>query len=321
MSRAIPALATRFASRATAIAAVRAIPPAQVEAADNDISVSYEFFPPKNPASELQLWQAINRLAILRPAFISVTYGAGGSTREGTHRIVKRIQNETGVKAAAHLTCVDADRAEIDEIAESYWAAGIRHLVALRGDPAGGFDATYRPRPDGYPYADALVRGLRGVRPFEISVAAYPEIHPQAASAEADLDALKRKIDAGATRAITQFFFDVDIFARFVERVRRAGISIPIVPGILPVTSFTKAADFAQKCNIHIPARVRRQFDGIDDDPETLRLVAATVAAEQCRALLALGFRQFHFYTLNRAELSYAICHMLGVRPAAAHLC
>jgi methylenetetrahydrofolate reductase (NADPH) len=313
--------ATAFTTCTTESASQCSTLPTQIDASDSDISVSFEFFPPKNPLMEIQLWQAIQRLKIVRPTFMSVTCGAGGTTREGTHRIVTRIQNETGVMAAAHLTCVDTSRAEIHAIAESYWAAGIRHLVALRGDSTDSFDTTYRPRPDGYPYTDALVRGLRGVRPFEISVAAYPEIHPQAASAEADLDALKRKIDAGATRAITQFFFDVDIFARFVERARRAGISIPIVPGILPVTSFTKAAAFAQKYNVHIPARVCRQFEGIDDDPETLRLVAATFAAEQCRALHTLGFRQFHFYTLNRAELSYAICHMLGMRPAAAHLC
>ena len=252
---------------------------------------------------------------------MSVTYGAGGTTREGTHNIVTRIQHETGVMAAAHLTCVDTSRAEIHAIAGSYWTAGIRHLVALRGDPSGNFDVPYRPRPDGYSYADALVRELRRIHPFQISVAAYPEVHPHASSAEADLDALKRKVDAGATRAITQFFFDVDKFERFIERVRRARINIPIVPGILPITSFAKASDFAQKCNVHIPDHVRRQFLGVDDDPETLRLVAASVATEQCRALRRLGINQFHFYTLNRAELSFAICHMLGVRPAAARLC
>ena len=283
----------------------------------SDISVSFEFFPPKTLAIEDQLWRAITRLAAIQPAFMSVTYGAGGSTREGTHRIVKRIQSETGISAAAHLTCVGASHAEIDRIAESYWSAGIHHLVALRGDPAGG-GGDYLPQTDGYPYADALVRGLRGLRPFEISVAAYPEVHPHAVSAEADLDALKRKIDAGATRAITQFFFDVDVFARFVERARKAGIEIPIVPGILPVTNFAKAVAFAGACNVSVPAAVLRQFEGIDDDPETLRLVAAAVAAEQCRALRSLGARHFHFYTLNRAELSFAVCHVLGVRPACA---
>lgn len=292
----------------------------------DDISVSFEFFPPKTPVAETQLWQAIRRLAIVRPSFMSVTYGAGGSTRDGTHRIVKSIQTETGVKAAAHLTCVDAARAEIDAMAESYWASGIRHLVALRGDAAEGVGSSHPPRRDGYPYdgylhADALVRGLRTLRPFEISVAAYPEVHPHASSAEADIDALKRKVDAGATRAITQFFFDVEKFERFIERVRQARIDIPIVPGILPITNFAKAADLARKCNVHIPDRLRRQFDGMDDDPETLRLVAASVATEQCRALRRLGINQLHFYTLNRAELSFAICHMLDVRPAAARLC
>jgi methylenetetrahydrofolate reductase (NADPH) len=285
------------------------------EIARGDIAVSFEFFPPKTPAIEAQLRHAIARLASLRPAFMSVTYGAGGSTREGTHAIVKGIQVNTGVAAAAHLTCVNASRAEIDAVAESYWAAGIRHIVALRGDPPEGL-GTYSPRPDGYPHADALVSGLRGLRPFEISVAAYPEVHPQAASAQADLDALKRKMDAGATRAITQFFFDIDAFARFLERARRAGISIPIVPGILPITNVAKAMAFAKACNVRIPAWVRRQFEDVDGDPETRQLVAAVVAAEQCRALHGLGIRQFHFYTLNRAELTLAICHMLGVRAA-----
>jgi methylenetetrahydrofolate reductase (NADPH) len=295
----------------------RDTPPPRKAQGGADISVSFEFFPPKTPAMEDQLWRTVARLAPLRPAFMSVTYGAGGSTREGTHRTVRRIQSETGVAAAAHLTCVDADRGEIDAIAESYWDAGIRHLVALRGDPAGGADA-YRPRTGGYAYADALVRGLRGLRPFEISVAAYPETHPQANDAAADLDALKRKVDAGATRAITQFFFDNDAFARFVERARKAGIDIPIVPGILPVTNFTKAAAFAKACNVHIPASIQRHFDGVDDDPETLRLIAASVAAEQCRTLRSHGVRHFHFYTLNRPELSFAICHMLGVRAVQA---
>jgi methylenetetrahydrofolate reductase (NADPH) len=321
MSNANATLAAQFAHRTGDVAFPRAAWPTLSEAESSKISVSFEFFPPKTPTMETQLWQAIERLSIVRPAFMSVTYGAGGSTREGTHRIVKRIQGETGTTAAAHLTCVDATRTEIDAIAESYWAAGIRHLVALRGDPVAGVGGSYQPHPEGYPYADALVHGLRGLRPFEISVSAYPEAHPQAASAEADLDALKRKVDAGATRAITQFFFDNDAFARFVERARRAGIEIPIVPGILPITNFAKAAAFAKACNVNVPVAIRRQFEGIDDDPDTLRLVAATVAAEQCRALYALGIRQFHFYTLNRAELSFAICHMLGVRPAKAHVC
>jgi methylenetetrahydrofolate reductase (NADPH) len=283
-----------------------------------DPAVSFEFFPPKTPVMEAQLWHTVERLAVLRPSFMSVTYGAGGSTHEGTQRIVRRIQTDAGTPAAAHLTCVGASEADIDAIAESYWASGIRHLVALRGDPVGGLGQGYRPRPDGYPYADALVRGLRGLRPFEISVAAYPEVHPHAASPGADLDALKRKIDAGATRAISQFFFDADVFARFVERARKAGIEVPIVPGILPVINYARAVSFAKACNVTIPAKVHKQFEGTDDYPRTLELVAATVAADQCFALQRLGIRDFHFYTLNRAELSFAVCHMLGVRPARA---
>ncbi len=282
------------------------------------ISVSFEFFPPKSPAMEAQLWKTVERLAPVRPAFMSVTYGAGGTTREGTHRLVKKIQNEFGVASAAHLTCVDASRADIHAIAESYWNAGIRHIVALRGDLPDGARTSNHLRPEGYRNADALVRGLRSLHPFEISVAAYPEVHPQAISAEADLDALRRKVEAGATRAISQFFFDIDAFARFLDRAHAAGIDIPIVPGILPVTNFIKAIEFAKACHVNIPAWVERQFDGIDNDPETRLLVAATVAAEQCRALYGLGVRHFHFYTLNRPELSYAICHMLGVRATAA---
>jgi methylenetetrahydrofolate reductase (NADPH) len=289
--------------------------PALDEISRGDIAVSFEFFPPKTPAIEAQLRHAIRRLAPLRPAFMSVTYGAGGSTRAGTHAIVKGIQTDTGVQAAAHLTCVNASRAEIDAVAESYWTAGIRHIVALRGDPPDGLGA-YRPQPDGYAHADALVRGLRGLRPFEISVAAYPEVHPQATSPQADLDALKRKMDAGATRAITQFFFDVDAFERFLERAARAGITIPIVPGILPVTNVAKAMAFAKACKVHIPDWVQHQFEDVDQDPDTRQLIATVIAAEQCRALHGLGIRQFHFYTLNRAELTLAICHMLGVRAA-----
>ena len=249
---------------------------------------------------------------------MSVTYGAGGSTRDGTFRTVRRIQRDAHTPAAAHLTCVDAHRDDIDALAESYWSAGIRHIVALRGDPVsteGGSPS----RPNGYQYADALVRGLRGLRPFEISVAAYPETHPQAKNVQADIDALKRKVDAGATRAITQFFFDVDAFARFLDRAQRAGIDIPIVPGILPITKFAKAAAFAKACNVRIPGQIHRRFDGLEDDPDTLQLVAATVAAEQCDALSRLGVKHFHFYTLNRAGLSFAICHLLGVRAGRAN--
>jgi len=310
------ALAIPAADRTSDFAFANTNPPARKQHGDGRVSVSFEFFPPKTPAMESQLWQTIERLAQVQPAFMSVTCGAGGTTRTGTHQTVKRIQTETGTPAAAHLTCIDTSRAEIAAIAEAYWSAGIRHLVALRGDPADGTDGVYRPRMDGYSHADALVRGLCALSPFEISVAAYPETHAQAASSQADLDALKRKADAGATRAITQFFFDVDAYARFLERAQRAGVDIPIVPGILPVTNFAKTATFAKACKVRIPEKIREQFEGIDSDPATLQLVAATVAVDQCLALHRHGVRHFHFYTLNRAELSFAICHMLGVRAA-----
>ena len=280
-------------------------------------SVSFEFFPPKTEKMEQNLWQAIERLAPLAPTFVSVTYGAGGSTRERTHATVARIQTQAGIPAAAHLTCVGATRDEIDGIARTYWNAGIRHIVALRGDPpdsAGGAGGRYEPHPGGYAYAVDLVAGLRKVADFELSVAAYPAGHPAAASLDADIDALKRKIDAGATRAITQFFFDNDVYFRFLDKVRAAGIGVPIVPGILPVTNFARAAEFAAKCNTVIPAKVARAFEGADEDPDLLRLVAAHVCAEQCQALQDQGVEHFHFYTLNRAELTVAICHLLGVR-------
>jgi methylenetetrahydrofolate reductase (NADPH) len=275
--------------------------------------VSFEFFPPKTDEMEQKLWQTIERLEWLAPRFVSVTYGAGGSTRERTHATVTRIRRETPLEPAAHLTCVGASRAEIDAVAEHYWAAGIRHIVALRGDPPAG-GAGYLPHPEGYPYAADLVAGLRRVGDFEISVAAFPECHPEAASAKADLDNLKRKIDAGANRAITQFFFDVDVYLRFVERARAAGIAVPIVPGILPVTNFAQVKKFAAQCGASVPAWMATQFEGLDDDPEARRLVAASIAAEQCRLLQANGVNEFHFYTLNRADLTVAICHMIGVR-------
>ncbi|MBI3435857.1 MAG: methylenetetrahydrofolate reductase [NAD(P)H] [Proteobacteria bacterium] len=284
-----------------------------------DVGVSFEFFPPRDAAVESQLWSAVGRLKSLRPAFMSVTYGAGGSTREGTHRIVTRIQNEIGVAVAAHLTCVGSSQAQIDAVAARYWSAGIRHIVALRGDPPDGVGADYRARGGEYAHADDLVRALRRRHAFEISVAAFPEVHPQAASAQADLDALKRKVDAGATRAITQFFFDTDAFARFIERARRAGIAIPIVPGILPVTNFARACQFAAACKVRIPQWVHRRFEGTDNDPDMRRLLAAMIAAEQCRVLYAQGVRHFHFYTLNRAELSFAICRMFGMCEDAMH--
>ncbi|MBV9967016.1 MAG: methylenetetrahydrofolate reductase, partial [Alphaproteobacteria bacterium] len=249
------------------------------------------------------------------------TYGAGGSTRERTHATVRRIRQETGLEPAAHLTCVAATREEIDRVAQDYWVAGIRHIVALRGDPPGGLGAAYTPQPGGYAYAADLVAGLRRRADFEISVAAYPETHPAAHSPDQDLDNLKAKLDAGANRAITQFFFDVDLYLRFRDRAHAAGIRVPIVPGILPVTNFAQLKRMAAGCGASIPGWMAGHFDGLDDDPDTRRLVAASLAAEQCRRLHANGVHEFHFYTLNRADLIVAICHLLGVRaarPAAA---
>jgi methylenetetrahydrofolate reductase (NADPH) len=272
--------------------------------------VSFEFFPPKTPEMEEALWRAVTRLAPLGPRFMSVTYGAGGSTRERTHNTVRRILTEAHIPPAAHLTCVGATCGEVDDVARAYWDAGIRHIVALRGDPPAGA-TRYEPHPGGYADGAALVAGLKRVADFEISVAAYPEIHPDSTSSIADLDNLKRKIDNGATRAITQCFFDTDGYLRFLDRAAMHGITVPIVPGILPVTAFAQTR-FARV----IPSWLAHLFEGLDKDPETRRLVAATVAAEQCRRLLAAGIDEFHFYTLNRADLSYAICHVLGLRPA-----
>lgn len=278
-----------------------------------DVQVSFEFFPPKTEKAEADLWTAIKRLEPLQPAYVSVTYGAGGSTRERTHATVSRLKRETTLEPAAHLTCIDATTEEIDEIARQYWDEGVRHIVALRGDPGEG-QQRYVPYPGGYAYAADLVTGLKKVADFEISVAAYPEGHPEATDPEADLDNLKRKIDNGATRAITQFFFDNEAFLRFLDRARAAGIDVPIIPGILPVTNFARVKEFAAVCGASIPFWMADLFEGLDDDPETRKLVAATVAAEQCRALYASGVNTFHFYTLNRADLTYAICHILGVR-------
>lgn len=277
-------------------------------------SVSFEFFPPKTEKMQETLWASIRRLAPLAPSFFSVTYGAGGSTRERTHDTVTGITRETGIAAAAHLTCVAATREEVNAVAQSYWDAGIRHIVALRGDPPEGLGTAYSPHPGGYAYAVDLVQGLKAVADFEISVAAYPETHPEAISPEADLDNLKRKIDAGATRAISQFFFDIEAWRRFQDRAAKAGITVPIVPGILPVTNFAQVQKFAGACGASIPAWLHHRFEGLDDDPETRKLVAATTAAELCEALQADGVNDFHFYTLNRADLTYAICHILGVR-------
>lgn len=278
-----------------------------------DVAVSFEFFPPKTEKMQEQLWDSVARLAPLNPDFVSVTYGAGGSTRERTHDTVLRLKHEKGLAPAAHLTCVAASKAEVDEVARLYWQEGIRHIVALRGDPPDG--GTYQPHPQGYAFAVDLVEGLKRIADFEISVAAYPETHPEAKSPEDDLDNLKRKIDAGATRAITQYFFETATYLRFLERSRKAGITVPIVPGILPVTNFAQVVKFSKACGASVPAWMADLFQGLDDDPDTRRLVAATMAAEQCRALANEGVKQFHFYTLNRADLVFAICHILGVRP------
>ncbi len=280
------------------------------------IHVSFEFFPPADAAMEATLWESVERLAPLAPRFVSVTYGADGSTRERTHEVVARIQRETALTGAPHLTCIGASRGEILDIARGYWDRGIRHLVALRGDLPQG-DAARAPRGEGFTCAAELVAGLATIAPFDISVAAYPEVHPEAQSAQADLDNLKRKIDAGASRAITQFFYDTATFLRFRERCAAAGITAPIVPGILPITRFPQILRFAARCGAAIPAWLHERLSGLDDDPETRRMIAASVAIEQVHSLVAHGVTEFHFYTLNRAELTYAICHALGLRPSA----
>ena len=281
-----------------------------------DIDVSFEFFPPKNAAMSETLWQSVETLAPLGPRFASVTYGAGGSTRERTHQQVVRIQNEARIPAAAHLTCVEAIREEVDEVARHYWDEGIRHIVALRGDAPDG-QSQYAPHPGGYANAVELIAGLKKVADFEISVAAYPEVHPDSPDRQADLDNLKAKFDAGATRAITQFFFDPQCFFDFRDRAAAAGIDGEIVPGIMPVLSFAAVRRMSGLCGTAIPPWMEGLFDGLDDRPAARQLVSATIAAELCRRLYAGGVRQFHFYTLNRAELSYAICHMLGLRAKA----
>jgi methylenetetrahydrofolate reductase (NADPH) len=278
------------------------------------VDVSFEFFPPNTKKMEKTLWQSIDRLAPLSPDFISVTYGAGGSTRERTHNIVSRIQNEKHIATAAHLTCVGASKSEVDAVAKGYWSEGIRHIVALRGDPIKDQVAD-QAQIDGYMYATDLVAALKKIANFDITVAAYPEIHPEAKSAKADLDNLKRKVDAGANRAITQFYFEAETYLRFRDQATSAGINIPIIPGILPVTNYNQVHRFAKSCGAHIPEWMANLFVGLDDDPATRQLVAATVVAEHCRVLQSQGVHSFHFYTLNRADLVYAICHILGIRP------
>jgi len=281
------------------------------------VGVSFEFFPPNTEKMETTLWESVERLAPLAPDFVSVTYGAGGSTRERTHSIVSRIQKEKGITAAAHLTCVAASRDEVNAVAENYWAEGIRNIVALRGDPPEGH-SKYEPHPDGYAYAVDLVAALKKIADFDISVAAYPEVHPEAKSAEADLDNLKRKIDAGASRAITQFYFNAETYLRFRDKASAAGINVPIIPGILPVTNYKQVQKFSTMCGAEVPDWMADLFVGLDGDSETRHLVAATVVAEHCRVLQSEGVDKFHFYTLNRADLVYAICHILGIRPAGS---
>ncbi len=280
-----------------------------------EIGVSFEFFPPKSDKMEEQLWASVNRLAPLAPEFVSVTYGAGGSTRERTHNTVARIVKETSLRPAAHLTCVNATREEVDEVARAYWAAGVRHIVALRGDPAEGVGSAYQPHPGGYANAAELTAGLKKIANFEVSVGGYPEKHPESKTIQADIDNLKAKVDAGADRIITQFGFDNTHYLRFLERARAAGIWVPIIPGLVPIHNFRQVAGFAIRTGATVPAWLARRFEGLEDDSATTHLVAAAIATEQAMDLVDEGVKTFHFYTLNRADLVYAICHLLGLRP------
>lgn len=286
----------------------------------NAVNVSFEFFPPKTDAAAANLWSAIRRLEPLNPAFVSVTYGAGGSTRERTHRTVQRIISETALRPAAHLTCVEASRDEVDEVIEGYKAIGVDHIVALRGDPPGsaGIGGAYTPRADGYANATELTAALNRIGGFEVTVGAYPEKHPESPSIDHDIEVLKAKVDAGATRAVTQFFFDIEAFLRFRDRVRAAGVTIPLIPGVMPVSNFAGLKRMTAACGAALPDWLASHFDGLDDDPETRKLLAASIAAETCARLQEEGFSDFHFYTLNRAELVYAICRVLGVRETKA---
>lgn len=292
--------------------------PSRTGARHPDLRVSFEFFPPKTEEMERTLWDSIARLAPLEPAFVSVTYGAGGSTRERTHATVKRLLAETSLQPAAHLTCVAATRAEVDEVVRGYVESGVRHIVALRGDPVGGLGTAYAPHPEGYHHAADLVAGIKRVADIEVSVSAYPERHPESPTTDADIDMLAAKVDAGASRAITQFFFDNDLYFRYLDRVRARGIEIPIVPGILPVLNFKQASAFATRAGTSVPAWLAHRFAGLDDDPATRKLIAAAVAAEQVLDLVDRGVTDLHFYTMNRADLVFAICHLLGVRPAVS---
>lgn len=280
----------------------------------SDLTVSFEFFPPKTEKMEESLWTSIRRLAPLDPSFVSVTYGAGGTTRERTHATVSRIVQETNLKPAAHLTCVGATKEQIDEVIQDYWDAGVRHIVALRGDPPGGAGEKYEPFPGGYATSVELIEGIKKIGDFEISVSAYPEKHPDSPSTEADIDMLKAKVDAGATRAITQFFFDNEHYFRYMDLVRARGIDIPITPGIVPIPNISQIAKFAAACGTDVPKWLVQRFDGLEDDFDTRRLVAAAIAVEQVMELVDKGVTNFHFYTMNRADLVYAICHILGMR-------
>jgi methylenetetrahydrofolate reductase (NADPH) len=287
------------------------------ECQEKTLELTFEFFPPATQKMEDTLWKSIQRLSPLEPRFVSVTYGADGSTRERTHAAVERIASETDLTPAPHLTCIGASRGEIDDIARAYWDMGVRHIVALRGDPPSDA-AAYVPHADGYAYASDLVAGLRNIADFDISVAAYPEVHPEAPSAEFDLNNLRRKLDAGASRAITQFFFDTELYLRFRDRCAAASIDSMIVPGILPITRFPQLQRFAERCGASVPRWLHERFDGLEDDATTRQMIAASIAIDQARLLQAEGINEFHFYTLNRSELTYAICHALGVRPKQA---
>jgi len=280
------------------------------------IKVSFEFFPPRSDEMEGRLWETITRLEPLAPSYVSVTYGAGGSTRGRTSRTLDRILRESALKPAAHMTCVDSTRDEVDAVVREFAAMGVTRFVALRGDPADGVGAAYRPHPQGYSNGAELVAAIRRTGDFEVSVSAYPEKHPESADFATDIDMLKRKVDSGATRAITQFFFDNDTYERYVERVRRAGIYVPIVPGILPIHNFAQVANFSARCGAHVPAWLAERFSGLERDPQTHALVAAAIAAEQVLDLVERGIGEFHFYTMNRADLAFAICHLIGIRPA-----
>ena len=315
-----------MAATATSLADARALllsplgPVARAGNNANPVRVSFEFFPPKTDEAEATLWKAVRRLEPLNPAFVSVTYGAGGSTRERTHRTVQRMLAETTLKPAAHLTCVEASREEVDQVIQDYRAIGVDHIVALRGDPPGasGIGGTYQPRADGYANATELAQAIQRIGGFQTSVGVYPEKHPESPSIEHDIDVLKAKVDAGATRALSQFFFDIDAFLRFRDRIRAAGVTIPLIPGIMPVSNFAGLQRMSASCGAAIPAWLAAHFDGLDDDPETRKLLAASVAAETCARLQEEGFSDFHFYTLNRADLVYAICRVLGVRETKA---